>query len=302
MQDHLIARGPAVFADQMRARLPQDHAPDLALIMHLLGQPAAERRTDGHAGMRIGLRGIEVAKGERIFGEVGGAGVTADAEIIILDQPGELARGVAAEGVIAVHIVRRFAQQREGVEVRPAFAQPLALQRGEARAAAHAPPGQAVRVFVQDNLRIVIAVPIRVRAGEKKHLHARAEAVRRRVKVGVVKAAAILRVGLHRVVARAAAPEVVDLKIARRLGEAEFMEPVVHPVVPVEKVHHGGVPGERRTLVQVQGKIEDVKGRTLGPGQIGEVVFIAIKVRVHVVAARLVHRGIHPAGGRGVGV
>ena len=78
-------------------------------------------------------------------------------------------------------------------------------------------------------------------SGENEHLNAARRAVRGRREVGVVDAGAILGIGLHGIVAQAAAAEVVLLEIARGLGETQIVELVVHPIAPIEKLHHRGV-------------------------------------------------------------
>jgi hypothetical protein len=66
--------------------------------------------------------------------------------------------------------------------------------------------------------------------------------------VGVVGAAAVLRLGVDRVVARAALAEVVLSGSCRRPREAVAVQLVVDDVVEVEEV------GDRRFLVDVDGR------------------------------------------------
>lgn len=55
---------------------------------------------------------------------------------------------------------------------------------------------------------------------EREEANARALAIRRRSKVGVVRARAVLRVGLNSVVAESSASKVVVLEVARSLVKA----------------------------------------------------------------------------------
>ena len=108
-----------------------------------------------------------------------------------------------------------------GVEERPPVGEAFAGLLGVLQAADVAGPAdQAVRdavaVLVDDDAVVEVAVPSGVGLVPDEHLHARALAVGRGEEVGVVDAAAVLRLGPHVVVAQAAAAVVVDLEVARR--------------------------------------------------------------------------------------
>ena len=211
-------------------------------------------------------------------------------------------RHIAAESVGRVEFIARLAQERERVEVRPALAHAGGLRGAETHAAAHQPRAQSVRVFVQDDFRIEIAIRVRRRTVEEKHLNAAGHAVRSGSEVRVVEARAILRVRDDGVVPKTAATEVVLLIISRRLVEAEFVEPVVHPVAPIEELHRGGVAVGRRIVCEVKRRVEDAEGRALGAWEIRDVIAISIRVGIDVVAARFVFAITDPADGRGVRV
>ena len=265
--------------------------------MHLGGIASAEDRIDRNPRVGAGFRGIDVFERERILRQVRRVRITPDAVVIIriVGRREQVAR-VRARREIPVDVVARLREQAQRVEIRPALAHAARLQRADARAAADEPVAQPVRVFVDHDFRIEIAVAIRRRPGECEHLHPARRTIRRRGKIRVVRAAAILRVGLHRVVADAAAPESVVLKITRGLREAEFVKPVVNEIAPVEKIRHRGIAIRRRRLQrQVEREIEHAPRRALRTRQVGDVVLIQIEVRIHIVPARLVHPVVDPA-------
>ena len=210
---------------------------------------------------------------------------------------------VGTRSVAAIQIVSRIAQERQRVPVRPAFAHAVGLRSAQRLTAADQPPAQAVRVFVDDNFRVQIAIPSRRHLGEDVHLHAWRRAIGRGGHVGVVRAAAIQRIRLHGVIAEAAATEIVHLEIARRLGEAQFVKPVVHPVADVEELHH-----RRRRVVgwilrgQIHREIKHPEGRALRAREVWRIIGVPIGVGIGVVAPGLVHAIVDPAIGRSVGV
>ena len=245
--------------------------------------------------MGAGLRGVDVLESQRAFREVRRVGITADAVVKILRQAVEIFRRVAAHDVVPVRVVAQLAEQRDGVEIRPPLAHAHARQRADPAAAADEPVAQAVGVFVEDDRGIEVAVARRRGAGENVHLHAARRAVAGHGKVRVVHARAVLRIGLHGIVAQAAVPEIVVLEIARRLVETERVEFVVHPVAPVEKLRHRRVAIRARLLREIEREVENPVRRTLRARQVGHVVGVEIEVRVHIVAARFIHAVVDPA-------
>ena len=269
--------------------------------MNFVGR-RADNRTAWNTGVGAGLGGVNILERQWIYVGVGAIRITPDAEIIILRQPAQLIGHISARSISAVHVIARLAQQRHRIKIRPAFAHAAGLQGADAHAAAHAPVAQAVGVFVQDHLGVQVTVAVGRWAIKKIHLHPSRRTIRWRGEIGIVEAAAILRVGLHCVVAVAAAAKVVDLKISRRLGETQLVKLVVHEIVPVKQLHHGGVGVGARRLGQIQRKIKYAERRSLRARQVGDVVRIPVGVRVHVVAERFVDAVVDPAGGRSVGV
>ena len=145
------------------------------------------------------------------------------------------------------------------------------------------------------------------RAGKpQKHLHAAAEAVVGRGKVGIIGTAAVQGFCPHVVVAFAVVAVVVFLKISGRLGESVAVQDVVYHVVHIEQVGDRGVLVEFGILSQVERKVELKPGASVRRIA-GLVVVVLVLVGVHVVAAgEGVFRagsavGIVPAEGRGEG-
>ena len=136
------------------------------------------------------------------------------------------------KGILANHVVA-VGQQRQHV------AGTLANRRAHgARHGANQSPGQAVAILVPDNVRVEIAVTVRVGHGPAVHLHARAGAVGRSGKVGIVDAAAVQRLGQHRIVLASSSAKVLALEVARRLGKAVCIQRVMNQVVEIKQVLH----------------------------------------------------------------
>ena len=206
------------------------------------------RRGEVHARDRavhqavVGKPGIAVV----LAGAPHGGGVDLPVEVDALSgEVAERARVVAValradarrvvERVFADRIVAVL-EQRENV----AHALAERARDGPAHVADHA-PGQAVAVFVPDNITVEVAVPVGIGAVPDVHLHARVRAVAGGGEVGVVHPAAVLRLGIDGVPARAAAPEIIVLEVARALREAVVVELVVDDVVEPEQVLDGHV-------------------------------------------------------------
>ncbi len=252
--------------------------------------------------MRADLCRINVLERERILRRVRRVRIMADAKVVILRESKISKRHVAPFRVIAIDIVACFAQQRQGVPVRPPFSHPLSLQLIDASPAANEPVAQTVRVLVQNHRRVERAIPIRLGKGEDIHLDAPGGAVRSGSKIRVVHPGAVLRVGLDGVVAEAAAAEIVLLIIPRRFGETQFVQFVVHPIAPIKELHHRRVAIAVRRLGEVERKVKHAKRRALRPRQIGLIIGVAIQVRIDVVAARLILAIADPADRGSVGV
>ena len=105
----------------------------------------------------------------------------------------------------------------DGPIVRPALAHRSGLRAAQAGAAvADQTIGDAVAVLVKHHVAIHRAVAVRGWRSEEKLLHARALTIGRRREVCVVGAGAVLRFSSDRVVAGAAAAEVIRLEVSRR--------------------------------------------------------------------------------------
>ncbi len=166
----------------------------------------------------------------RARGRVGRA--DAAVERVLADTANGVVRRVLAEPDVAVGGgVRDVALRDELVHrepVAPALAHRVRLlgDQSVAEAVVDEPVGQAVRVLVVDDRRVVGRAHGRV--GEQVHLHARAEAVRRRAHVRVVEAARVVGLGKDRI----AAARTADLEVVRGVREADRRrgEPVVERV------------------------------------------------------------------------
>ena len=197
--------------------------------------------------MRASLVWIDILERQGIFVQVGAVRVPANAEIIIGGQAAQTERRVAAFRIIAIQVVGRFAQQAQRIKIGPAFPHAPGLEVKQTGAAANPSVAQTMNVLVDDDFPIQIPVAIRVRPGEFIHLHAGRKTIGRGRHVRIIvmkriqKIQSVLSVRQNGIVAEAAAPEIVALKISRRFGEAQFVELVMNPVVPIEKLDHGSV-------------------------------------------------------------
>ena len=148
-------------------------------------------------------------------------------------------------------------------------------------------------VLVHDDA--VVEITVQVGRGRRPHvhLHAGTASVWRCREVGIVGAAAILRLGAHIVIAHTAAAVVVHLEVTSRLIEAVLILNVVNDVVPVEQVRDGSVPVGRRGGGQVERERAVERRAAVGLGDRRCVVAIAVLIRVDVIAA---HDGVFRAG------
>ena len=76
----------------------------------------------------------------------------------------------------------------------------------------------------------------------------------------------------------------------------------MHPIAPVKKLHHRGIPVGHGRLSQIQRKIEYAKRVPMRARQIRVVVRVAIQVGIDVVALGFVIAVVNPTSRRGVGV
>src|SRR5215470_7614355 len=93
-----------------------------------------------------------------------------------------------------------------------------------------------MRHFVEADLLIEIAVTIRSRPGEDKHLHSRRRAIGRRGKICVIRAGRVLRLGTYEITGETTTTEVVVLEVARGFSKAQLVNAIVIPVGPEEQV------------------------------------------------------------------
>src|SRR5438445_7147458 len=117
--------------------------------------------------------------------------------------------------------------------------------------------------------------------------------------VVVVRPRGVLGLGLHEIPAQSSAPEIVVLKISRRLGETERVESVVVPVRPEEEVRDGPhtvsrpsrriAPARRRVV----GECEIATARTRPAGHPGGATVrvdaigaVDVEPRIDVIARR----------------
>ncbi len=281
-------------ADQSLAQLPQGGGPDLAVGVHLVADDVVPE-----------IAVVQRAAGVAVVADAAG-GVAGDVDP--LDRLGLQAR---VEQVV------------ERVPVAPALPHRAGLLAAERPAAADHAVGHAVGVLVLDDAEVVVAVHARreERAGDglpQEHVGDAGQAVRRGAEVGVVERRragldAGLDVALDSVGAGPAAPEVVVLEVARRLGEAVAVVLVVDSVVLVEEVR-GGLCHVLRVAVRgAVGQPPVVQEREQEPsgGRVrAERVWLGagplpVLVVVHVVALggeQPVDRRVQPAARGGGGV
>src|SRR5207247_1307770 len=136
----------------------------------------------------------------------------------------------------------------------------------------------------------------------KEHPHTPGAAVGWCPEVSIGKACPLLRLCPYRVVALAAAPEIVHLEISCGLGESQFIEPVVHPVAPVKELNNGGLCIVCRRLRQIEREIKNSKRRALRARQIRLIITVSITMSIYVVASRFIITIIEPAVWRSVRV
>ena len=230
----------------------------------LLAQPPQRRGVNLAVQMRA-RNADDQAVGSRVVG----VRRRADADRVVV--------GILGDPVVAIEI------RRQGVA--HSFADGASRRAGHV--ADHA-PRQPVAVLVVDDVRIEIAVPHRRRLIPQIHLHPRPAAVFGRGKVGVVDGAAVLGLRIERIVLGSAPAEVVRLKVARRFGEPEVVQAIVHRVGQVEQVRDCRVlVGGRRWVGRpVPDEVEDLIGGGRAATEVRDVVVVAIEVGVDVVANR----------------
>src|SRR5687767_2048793 len=131
------------------------------------------------------------------------------------------------------------------------------------------------------------------------HLHSGKNAISERGEVGVAGPGKVLCFGTNEVVAKATAPEVIQLKIASQFGEAKFVQAIMVSVRPDEHVYHlavtiagerGGITGRRDARSRIVWKVEHPERRADGP-----------RSRIDAVWAHNVQPGINVVAGGGVG-
>src|SRR5439155_5296335 len=88
----------------------------------------------------------------------------------------------------------------------------------------------------ENNLLVQVPIARGIRVGEQAHRAFSGRSVRVRGKRGVL--FHTLSSGADGVGAQSAAAEIIVLKISRRLGEAEHIEPVVVPIGPEKKIRY----------------------------------------------------------------
>src|SRR5262245_9905585 len=89
-----------------------------------------------------------------------------------------------------------------------------------------------------DDFSIQGTVAIRIRSGPDIHLHTAGNTVRERKKISVVVATSVLSISQDRIASRTTASKVADLEITRSFGKTQFIQLVVHDVVPIKQVHN----------------------------------------------------------------
>src|SRR3954463_9434432 len=108
--------------------------------MNFLGGQVGGDRTSGDAGMEAALARIDIFKSERIVAHVRRVGIATEAEVGVVGLVRKKKADVTGEGVVTIHGVGRFAEERESVEVGPALAESAGLRvpAGDANASANA--------------------------------------------------------------------------------------------------------------------------------------------------------------------
>ena len=117
----------------------------------------------------------------------------------------------------------------------------------------------------------------------------------------VVEARPVLRVHDHRVIVLASAAKIIFLVIPGSFVEPILVQAIVHPVAPVEQIHHRGLAIGRRRKREVQRIIKNPVRPPLRARQVRQIVRVAIQTRIDVVPARFTVAVVDPADRRGVG-
>src|SRR5262245_49628710 len=100
--------------------------------MDLTGAASAYHRAARNTGVRTALRRINVLERQWVLAQVRRVWIAPDPKIVILlEARTELVTHIRTQGVIAVRVVARFAQQRQRIEIRPALAHAARLQRAD---------------------------------------------------------------------------------------------------------------------------------------------------------------------------
>ena len=117
--------------------------------------------------------------------------------------------------------------------------------------------------LVKHDLVIEVAVSVGGGPIEDIHLHPGRSSVSRRREIRIVERGRVLGLGLHGITAQSAAPEIVVLKVSRRLGETERVESVVIAVRPEEEVRDGA-----HTVIRPRRRIAPARRGVVGEREV----------------------------------
>ena len=153
-------------------------------------------------------------------------------------------------------------------------------------------------VLMDDDAVIEIAISLRICQVPQVHLHPGIAAIGRGSEIGIVDAAAVLRLGIDRIAANAPVCAIVLLEITAGLVKTIPVENIMHDVVPVKEVGNRGVLVLIGFLAEVD-REQEVQSAVTGARPVSTcrgIAVIGIKVGIYVVALGALR--IDPTGGR----
>ena len=256
-----------MFSDEIDAGFPKCDAPDFAHEVDFVGRNVLPEGGARDAVVAAGLGGADVLEGERTLTEIGGVGIAAASEVVIVPRGlefvgiiGIILHRIGAVGRVAGQVITSLAEQSQAHEIAPALAAPTALQFGDMHAAADPSMTQAMGVFVQHDFGVQGGITPRDGTCVEQELHLARFTLRRGREAGVIMAVARLHPNVHAVALEPTAAEVVILEIAGGFGEAKVVQLIMHPVHPIEGVDDGSGRVIGRVPAETKRKIEDAVG------------------------------------------
>ncbi len=218
--------------EKVAITFPQHRAPDFAGVVHFgIRNTTKPRRSARRQALTI----ANMFERQTVLRHIRRVRISANAVITAVT---ECRRRIHARGKCSGKVVIAVHELQERLEIAPAFAHRAILLVSTGRQT-HV---QVMAPFVPDDTVVNRAVAIDRAAGlrraERVHLHDRRRTVRRRLHIGIVRAAVVLRFGMDRIIADAAATVVVHLRIAGRFIKARIVPEVVVVVVVEEQLRN----------------------------------------------------------------